>query len=150
MARLGRVLDPSALDEGTRALVSVRVPRAWLAAPCTVELDVPARLPCARCDAGGCDACGRSGAYRLTQAARVTVHLPARAGADAFVVRVSRPLEDEPLALLHVEVRPGDAASPNVRRAGPAAAAPTGSRAFAYAALALLLVAAALLSLQLR
>ncbi|MBI4954871.1 MAG: hypothetical protein HY908_22810 [Myxococcales bacterium] len=63
---LARLVDRAALDEapGPRGRLRVTVPESWLATPSELEIRVPARLTCARCDGGGCDACGRSGAVR--------------------------------------------------------------------------------------
>src|SRR4051794_2515473 len=67
---LGRILDPRVLDEGlgARGRVRIAVPAEWLAAGCRIDLVAPRRLPCARCDGGGCDGCGRSGVLRAPEA----------------------------------------------------------------------------------
>src|SRR5690242_3451348 len=72
---LGRVVDPRALDasSGARARLRVGVPAAWLAEGGELELRVPARLACARCDGGGCDGCARSGALRAPEPASARV-----------------------------------------------------------------------------
>jgi hypothetical protein len=43
----------------------IRVPRAWLEAGESVELELPRNLSCAACDGGGCDLCERAGAVAL-------------------------------------------------------------------------------------
>jgi len=117
---LGRVLDPEELDraEGPRGRILLDVPDAWLAAGDAVELVVPARVTCARCEGGGCDECGRSGALRLPvdEAARtLRFSLPATTARN--VVRLVRPLgEDAGLEQLWVELRAAEQASSFCRR----------------------------------
>jgi hypothetical protein len=120
---LGRVLDPGALDASTgpRARLAVEVPAAWLAEGAELLVTAPARLPCARCDGGGCDACARSGALRAPESP------------DARVVRASIPPTPRPVALriphpfgpdhaieqLLLELRAGAAPSACVTRVPP-------------------------------
>src|SRR6478609_12074352 len=78
---LGRILDPRVLDEspGARGRVRIALPGEWLAAGCRIDLVVPRRLPCARCDGGGCDGCSRSGVLRapdVEASRRVEITLP--------------------------------------------------------------------------
>jgi hypothetical protein len=124
VAQLARVLDPEALDraEGPWGRVVVEVPDAWSAAGDAVEMVVPLRVACARCEGGGCDDCGRSGALRLPaeEAARTLVFsLPEAPEAPgvARLLRLVRPLgPDAGLAQLWIEVRSAPEASPFVRR----------------------------------
>lgn len=116
---LGQVLDPRALDEGTgaRGRVCVEVPTDWLAAGCRIAIVAPRRLPCARCDGGGCDACGKSGVLRAPDAAddrRLEITLPGTHHA-AVALRLSDPFGGGLVEQLIVEIRPG-IASPCVTR----------------------------------
>lgn len=122
MAELARLLDPTALDavSGPHGKLRIELSSAQLGEE--VEVLVPARLACARCDGGGCDGCGRSGALRLdlSEAERTTHFvLPVGAG-DRLRVRLVQPLGDgaglEQLTI-EVHVRPTTAL---------ALAAPTG------------------------
>lgn len=112
MTALGRVLDRGALDEepGGRARVRISVPVAWAAERATVVVQPPERVPCARCDGGGCDACGRSGVLRLDpdpDARTFTLSLPVELG-EGVVLRVARPFGDaSPVVQVLCEVRAG-------------------------------------------
>jgi hypothetical protein len=116
---LGRVADPEALaaDRGPCARLGVVVPVAWSEAGGQIEVVAPKRLACARCDGGGCDGCGRSGALRAPDDERgraLRVTLPKRAP-GAVVVRIAHPFgERSPIAQLLLEIRPGPEPSPNV------------------------------------
>jgi hypothetical protein len=121
------VLDPEALDrtEGTRGLMTVELPREWLTAGDTVDIVVPARVACARCEGGGCDRCDRSGALRIPgDEARRTLRLalPRPAG-ERTRVRVACPFGDDAnLEQLWVDLRPAAAPSPFCHRVAPEAA----------------------------
>jgi hypothetical protein len=65
MAILGRVLEQHSEARGVDVAWDVVVPANALNAGQAFELQVPRRLPCARCEGGGCDACGRCGAIEL-------------------------------------------------------------------------------------
>lgn len=96
--------------------MTVDVPESWLEAGTVLEIVVPKRLACARCDGGGCDGCGRSGAIRIDESeeartVRITLSESARA------VRLIRPLgADAGLDQLVVELRPAAVASELCRR----------------------------------
>jgi hypothetical protein len=116
---LGRVLDPRALDEGTGARGRLRfeVPAAWLDEGCRLDILVPRRVPCARCDGGGCDACGKSGVLRAPDAEaerRLEILLPEACG-DAVALRLVDPFGAGLVEQLILEIRVGDA-SPSVTR----------------------------------
>lgn len=121
---LGRILDPQALDDehGHRGRLRITVPAAWTNAPCELELVVPLRLPCARCDGGGCDGCGRSGAVKAPrgEAERtLSARLP-KGIEEGVALRIAQPFGAEgEIVQLFVEVRVGAAASPGVRRIEP-------------------------------
>ncbi|MFI5298719.1 MAG: hypothetical protein ACHREM_11530 [Polyangiales bacterium] len=117
-----RLLDPSALDvrKGPRAKVSIVVPQNWLRHGARLELDLPSRLRCDVCDGGGCDPCGRSGAYARPEGAadKITITLP-KVIDDAIAVRVTNPFGDQQPTLLVVRVAAADLVSPTVRWIGP-------------------------------
>jgi hypothetical protein len=121
VSQVARLLDRKSLDadEGPRARAKVTVPAAWADGASLVEVTLPRALECARCDGGGCDGCGRSGALRgpASDAARVVrVRLPKRLG-EGVAMRLSQPFGRESnIAQLWLEVRPGQAASRSVRR----------------------------------
>ncbi|MFO0738581.1 MAG: hypothetical protein U0270_21980 [Labilithrix sp.] len=105
MPELARLLDPAEVDaiDGPHGKMSIELSEAQLGA--TVEIVVPARLACARCDGGGCDSCGRSGAIRLEldeDDRKTQFGLPA-AAPSGVRVRLLRPVAG--LELLTVEVR---------------------------------------------
>ena len=110
---LGRLLDPRALDEGTgpRGRVQITVPAAWLTEGCRIEILAPRRLSCARCDAGGCDACGKSGVLRAPDAEasrRLEITLPGTPGV-AVALRLADPFGPGVVDQLIVEIRAGEA-----------------------------------------
>lgn len=149
MARnqLGQLLDPAALDvaEGARGRLRVVVVAAWAEERACLDIPVPARVACARCEGGGCDGCGRSGALRTPEdpAARtVRVQLPGQLGAGV-AVRLVRPFgEDAAIEQLLVEIVAGAEPSPGVTRLPPPPPPPERSPARG-AALALAIVALA-------
>ena len=104
---LGSVLerDDGTGQAGPRGRLTVDVLEAWLEAGTVLEIVVPARLACARCEGGGCDECGRSGAIRIAGAEeerrlRITLSESARG------LRLTRPLgPDAGLDQLIVELR---------------------------------------------
>jgi hypothetical protein len=125
---LGRVVDPEALaaEGGPRGLVRIELPAAWLVEPCAIDLTVPPRLVCARCDGGGCDGCERSGAVRApSDRATRTVRVTLPRDAHRVAVRIAEPFGPRGgIAQLILEVREGRAPSPGVIRCGRALAPP--------------------------
>lgn len=117
---LGRVLDPEALDASTgpRARARIEVPAAWLVDPCEIDVTLPRRLACARCDGGGCDGCGKSGALRApdaVEARTVRVHLAPCEG--DLALRLTNPFGgDAAIAQIILEIARGESASPGVTR----------------------------------
>lgn len=101
------------------------MPRRWIDERATVIVTAGRKVACARCDGGGCDACGRSGVVRLDddEAARsFALLLPERIDAGA-VVRLVRPFGDtSPVAQVLCEIRPSDAAEGCRRDGEPVAA----------------------------
>ena len=115
MARLAKVADPEALDaaDGPRARMEIVVQHAWLRDGADVEVTAPRLLACDRCDGGGCDACDRSGAYRLGDARTLSLSLQPDTPTNV-VVRVPAPFEGIDQLLVHV--KGGDEPSSGVRR----------------------------------
>jgi hypothetical protein len=147
------VLDPEELDRapGPRGRLVVEVPAPWLAAGDAVEIVVPRRMTCARCEGGGCDDCGRSGALRLPAdetARTLQLRLPVQ-GTARNVVRLVRPLGPEAgIEQLSVELRVAPEPSPFCQRLAPPEPTVRPSYAAALIALALALLLAAVLSLR--
>jgi hypothetical protein len=114
-----RLLDPAALDQkrSPRGRVSIVVPTEWLREGARLEVKVPARVRCDLCDGGGCDACDRSGAYRVEET-NVAVTLP-RVTDDVLAIRVTNAFADKEPALLVVRVAAGNEASTGVQYVGP-------------------------------
>jgi hypothetical protein len=117
VSALGRVLDPGAINAltGPSGRFEVRVPEAW--AGHAIQVVVPVRVECSRCDGGGCDACARSGAIKLDPAAarRVLIaSLPSDIG-SGVALRLVHPFGEEgPLEILILELYPAPAPDPNV------------------------------------
>lgn len=104
------MLDRDEIDsaEGPRGTMTIELPLEWLASGDRVEVVVPTRLTCGRCDGGGCDACGRSGAIRLAgePPERTVRFVLPKTTSKCLVVRLVQPLgEDIELAQLRIEVR---------------------------------------------
>ncbi len=119
---LPRLLDPDRLDEREgepRGLVSIVVPKAWLREGARLNVELPARLRCDNCGGGGCDACARSGAYRLPEGrAPVAITLP-RVTDDVLALRVTNPVPGSLPAMMLVRVTVGPEATKNVAYLGP-------------------------------
>jgi hypothetical protein len=114
---LGSVLERDDLADGPRARLTVDVLDTWLEAGRVLEIVVPTRLACARCEGGGCDGCGKSGAIRIPageqeRTVRITLSESARR------LRLIRPLGlDAGLDQLIIELRPAAVPSDFCRRA---------------------------------
>lgn len=65
VVELARVLRPQGEPRGADVRWRVDVARGTLVEGAELELEVPRRLTCARCDGGGCDTCDRRGAISL-------------------------------------------------------------------------------------
>jgi hypothetical protein len=128
--------------------MAVEVPLAWGQPGAELEIDVPARVTCARCDGGGCDACDRTGALRLFEgetAPTLRLRFSSAIG-DGVVVRVDDPIGDrDRLDQMLVTIRPARAPSPNCRRVfGPLHERRGWSAAWLVAALAIAAILAAI------
>ena len=116
MTTLGSVLERDDHADGPRGRLTVDLPEAWLDGGSALEIIVPTRLACARCEGGGCDACGKSGAIRISggedvRRVRITLSQSARG------LRLTRPLgPDAGLDQLVIELRPAAVASAFCRR----------------------------------
>jgi hypothetical protein len=119
---LPRILDPDALDKRDgepRGRVSILVPQAWLREGARLALELPTRLGCDLCHGGGCDGCGRSGAYRLPDGrAPVAITLP-RVTDDVLALRVTNPVPGSAPAILLVRVAAAPEPSKGVAYLGP-------------------------------
>ena len=93
MAVLARVTNDLDEPRGPDVLHTVEVPAEWLGEGASVEIKVPRFLSCARCEGGGCDLCGRKGAFEAAAAAssEVVITLPRPAGAAPSAVRLRLP-----------------------------------------------------------
>lgn len=96
-SELGRVTDPSALDDERAGLAQIETfaPRSWSGR--RARLQLPKSLVCRGCQGGGCDACGRSGAFRLDPdpaARELELDVPTFVK-PVVAVRVPRPLGDD-------------------------------------------------------
>lgn len=94
MAVLARVTNDLDEPRGPDVLHTVEVPAEWLGEGASVELKVPRFLSCARCEGGGCDLCGRKGAFEAAAAAgssEVVITLPRQAGSTPSAVRLRLP-----------------------------------------------------------
>jgi len=116
MTTLGSVLERDDHADGPRGRLTVDVLEPWLDGGSALEIVVPTRLACARCEGGGCDACAKSGAIRISGAedlrrVRITLSQSARG------LRLTRPLgPDAGLDQLVIELRPAAVASAFCRR----------------------------------
>jgi hypothetical protein len=68
VVELAQVLLPKDMPRGADVQWRVDVARGTLQKGAQLELEMPRRLPCARCEGGGCDRCERSGAIVLREA----------------------------------------------------------------------------------
>lgn len=119
---LSRLVDPSALDacDKPRGRMSIEIPVSFAGAE--IEVRVPGRLLCARCDGGGCDGCERRGGHRIPgpeEARRVQVVLPLKLE-SGMVLRVAQPLvwanaDESIIEQLYIEARLAERASENVK-----------------------------------
>lgn len=145
---LGRVVDPEALavEGGARGRMRIDLPSAWLAEPCAIEVTVPPRLVCARCDGGGCDGCHRSGAVRAPQdSAARTVRVSLPRAESAVALRIADPFGPEGgIAQLLLEIRAGAVPSPGVTRHLTTPARPRGVLAWPGLTLVTLAMVAAI------
>ncbi|OQX67793.1 MAG: hypothetical protein B6A08_13550 [Sorangiineae bacterium NIC37A_2] len=123
---LGKVTEDLDVPRGPDLSMEITVPASWIAEGATLVVAWPRRLLCRACGGGGCDACGRSGAFSL-QGEPVRepfeVSLPRReAPPSSLTIRLPSlgmpsDKEDHPPGHLFLEVRPGQPPSAGVARA---------------------------------
>ncbi len=73
---------------------SIEVPVAWFEAGATLQIQLPRLLQCARCEGGGCDACGRRGAFEQQAAgivSQVEIVLPKQPADSCAPVKLRLP-----------------------------------------------------------
>lgn len=121
---LPRVLDHEALEARhnrgePRGRASVVVPAAWLRDGVRFSFKLPTALRCDLCDGGGCDACTRSGAYRVPAGmSELPITLP-RSDADRVAIRLAHPFGEALPTLLIVEVSAGAEPTRDLTFVGP-------------------------------
>jgi hypothetical protein len=106
---VGQILGKITVDEpegprGPDLMHRIDVPGAWFEEGAGIEIEMPRRLACARCEGGGCDVCGRAGAFVLRGPEdvpeKLSVTLP-RAPENGVVIlkipEAGAPLEAGPL-----------------------------------------------------
>ncbi len=130
---LGRVTT-GAVDgpRGPDVVHRIRVARGWFSRGATIDIALPRNVTCARCEGGGCDACGRSGAISLCERdvsePPLTLALPkegelsATGDAPLLVLRVPERggfgHAGEPRGLLLLQVYPAAESDASVTLAG--------------------------------
>ena len=119
MVALARVTQDLDEPRGPDVACSIEVPQSWFLQGATLQIQLPRLLSCARCDGGGCDACARSGAYRLPdERPLLAVTLP-RVTDDVLALRVQNPVAGEVPSLLVIRVAAGLEPSTGVTYVGP-------------------------------
>ena len=88
---LARVTNDVDEPRGPDVLFSVEVPMEWLEEGASVSIALPRLLSCARCEGGGCDVCGRKGAFEQAADGPVIVSLPRQVGAAPSALRLRLP-----------------------------------------------------------
>jgi hypothetical protein len=88
---LARVTGDIDEPRGPDVLYSVEVPLEWLEEGATISMNLPRLLPCARCQGGGCDVCGRKGAFDSSIEGPVIVSLPRQAAPAPSALRLRLP-----------------------------------------------------------
>jgi hypothetical protein len=113
---LARVTNDIDEPRGPDVVYSVEVPLEWLEEGASVSIAVPRLLPCARCEGGGCDVCGRKGAFEVGAVdGPVIVSLPRQSTPTPSALRLRLPgygargEEALPLGHLILTVLPRDA-----------------------------------------
>lgn len=120
--QLAKVVDKDALDssEGAQGRLKITVPAAWLADGAELSVAAPKLVSCARCDGGGCDSCGRSGALsgpRKPELRNLRLTLPS--SDSGVVLRLVKPFEQGEIDQLLVQVKKGEEPSKGVSRVEP-------------------------------
>ncbi len=173
--RLARVTGGLDAPRGLDVKHRVRVPSSWLDEGASLEFELPRNLACAKCDGGGCDLCGRSGAVTLRTRSElpeiVQITLPRRgdsaqllASGRGVMLRIPErgglpPEDGMPRGHLMLSVIAGDVCDEGVSRVdalaagsvalapsiGPSPAVPSGRRLVWIVAILVVLWIAALI-----
>lgn len=123
---LGRVTEDLDGPRGPDVSFEISVPEAWISAGVGLVIAWPRRAICRSCSGGGCDTCGRSGAFLLAKGPGddpLEVTLPALESPPALLtIRLPGsgiPSSDAslPAGHLFLDVRSAERASPGVARA---------------------------------
>lgn len=91
MTVLARVTNDLDEPRGPDVLHQVEVPMEWLEQGASVSIVLPRLMTCARCEGGGCDVCGRKGAFEVATDGPVIVSLPRQPDAAPSAVRLRLP-----------------------------------------------------------
>lgn len=92
MTVLARVTTDLDEPRGPDVLHTIEVPMEWLEEGASVSIVLPRLLSCARCEGGGCDVCGRKGAFEITPGGDpIVVSLPRQASAAPSALRLRLP-----------------------------------------------------------
>lgn len=92
MAVLARVTNDLDEPRGPDVLHAIEVPMEWLEEGASVSILLPRLLSCARCEGGGCDVCGRKGAFELAASDEpIMVSLPRHSPASPSALRLRLP-----------------------------------------------------------
>jgi hypothetical protein len=122
VAVLARVTSDVEAERGPDLACEAGVPRQWFVERAAIEVTLPRLLGCVRCEGGGCDACGRRGAFARADCGapeRVELTLPDPPGDDAAAICLRLPdsgasaeAEEQPaghlLLTLRLLVEPGE------------------------------------------
>jgi len=89
---LARVTNDVDEPRGPDVLHNVEVPMEWLEEGASISIGLPRLLICARCEGGGCDVCGRKGAFEPAAVdGPIVVSLPRQPGAPPSALRLRLP-----------------------------------------------------------
>lgn len=89
---LARVTNDIDEPRGPDVQHAIEVPMEWLEEGATVSFVLPRLLTCARCEGGGCDACGRKGAFVTDRSdGPVMVSLPRQSASAPSALRLRLP-----------------------------------------------------------
>ena len=133
---LGRITTSDSAPRGPDVKHRLRVKRRWLERGETIEIDLPRNLRCAKCDGGGCDTCGGSGALTLRERDApvevLQITLPPNQGADprrAVALRIPErggfsERAGVPRGMLIMTIVAADETDPGVRRIHPSLVPP--------------------------
>lgn len=126
VVELARVLRPKDAPRGADVRWRVDVARGTLVEGAELELELPRRLTCARCDGGGCDTCDRRGAISLRGADQPPEKLSivlSHAASGSVRLRIpeqgAKGADGVPRGDLELTLTEADAAHPGVHSRAP-------------------------------